>query len=384
MTISRVCYSNRTDVQRSVDFKPGLDANAAIDRALTSAADNIDGQMHRVFYPSNDTRYFDWPNQGGSGGGQYAQPWRLWLNENDLTCMSALVAGGVSIPLSAIFLEPVNNPQKGLPYYTYLELDRSQSYSFGNLSQTPQHSIAITGDPWGYGADADPAGTLAAELDSDDTTLTASDGSEFGPGDLIILGYGRGSAPFPSAYGYAGSIAPYLGERCLVTDVAAVATGLTQSGGGVSTASSGDNALSTTGTGALNAGEVIAMDTEDMLVEQITGVATVRRGFNGTAVQAHSAAAVYAFRQFSVARAQLGTTAASYLATAAIYRHRVPPLVRDLSIAEAANQVLQEAAAYARTVGSGEGAHPAPGISLLDKWDECRTRHGRKGRMRGV
>ena len=103
------------------------------------------------------------------------------------------------------------------------------------------------------------------------------------------------------------------------------------------------------------------MDTEDMLVEQITGgVATVRRAFNGTAVQAHSGAAVYAFRQFSVARAQLGTTAASYLATAAIYRHRVPPLVRDLSIAEAANQVLQEAAAYARTVGRVRVRTPRP------------------------
>jgi hypothetical protein len=93
---------------------------------------------------------------------------------------------------------------------------------------------------------------------------------------------------------------------------------------------------------------------------------------------------VYAFRQFSVLRGQLGTTASTYSNGAAISKHRVPPLVRDLAIAEAANQVLQEGSGYARTVGSGEAAHPAPGISLMDKWDECRTRHGRKVRHRGV
>src|SRR5208282_3149372 len=190
--ISRPCYCNRTDAQRSIDFKDGLDVNAALDRAMQSAADNIDGHMHRVFYPSDDTRYFDWPSQGGSGGGQYAEPWRLWVNENDIVVMTQLVSGGVTIPLSAVFLEPVNNPQKGRPFYTYIELDRSQSWAFGNNAQTPQHSIAM-GCTWGYGADADLAGTLAANVGSSDTTITTSDGSKAGPGDLIILGYGRGS-----------------------------------------------------------------------------------------------------------------------------------------------------------------------------------------------
>jgi hypothetical protein len=85
-----------------------------------------------------------------------------------------------------------------------------------------------------------------------------------------------------------------------------------------------------------------------------------------------------------VARAQLGTSATTYSSGAAVYRHRVPPLVRDLAIAEAAGQVLQEGSGYARTVGSGEAAHPAPGIALIDKWDEARARHGRKARHRGV
>ena len=382
--ISRPCYCNRTDAQRSIDFKDGLDVNTALDRAMQSAADNIDGHMHRVFFPSDDSRFFDWPSQGGSGGGQYAEPWRLWLNENDCVVLTSLVTGGTTIPLNQVYLEPVNNPQKGRPFYTYIELDRSSTAAFGGNSQSPQHAIVLTGT-WGYGADADLAGTLAAGVGSGDTTVTTSDGSRIGPGDLMVLGYGRGSAPYPSAAGYAGSIAPYTGERILVTDVSTVTTGLTQSGSGVTTASNSDQALTWTGSGALNAGEVIVLDQEDMLVEQVVGsVATVRRAWNGTTLAAHSGATIYAFRTFSVTRAQLGTTAAGYSSGANVYKHRVPPLIHDLSIAETTGQVLQEGSGYARTVGSGAEAHPAPGIALMDKWDEAHTRHARKARHRGV
>jgi hypothetical protein len=122
-----------------------------------------------------------------------------------------------------------------------------------------------------------------------------------------------------------------------------------------------------------------------MLVEQVVGgIATVRRSWNGTTLQAHSAAPVYAYRQFSVDRAQLGTTATTGTSGAAVYRHRIPPIVRDLSIAEAAGQLLQEGSGYARTVGSGDSAHAAPGIALADKWAEAHTRYARKLRHRGV
>ena len=382
--INRAAYCNRWEAQRSVDFPPGVDANSAIDRALISTAENVDGQLKRVFYPSDDVRYFDWPNQGASGGGQYADPWRYHLDDNDLACLTTLVAGGVTITLDQVFARPWENPRKGRPYFSFIELDRSTTATFGNNSQTPQYSIAM-GATWGYGADADPAGTLAANVASGDATVTVSDGSKAGPGDLIVLGYGRGTAPFPSSAPHAGAIQPYQGERVLVTDASPVATGLTQSGAGVTTADTSDQTLQWTGTGALNAGEVITLDQEDMLVEKITGtIATVRRAFNGTTLDDHSGAVIYAMRQFSVLRAQLGTAAASYSSGAAVNRHRVPQLVRDLSIAESSNRLLQEGSGYARTVGAGESAHPAPGVALADLWDECKTRHGRKGRSRGV
>lgn len=383
--IVRPAYCNRREAMQALDFSPGIDVNSHVDRALISAAENIDAHMHRVFFPSDDTRFFDWPNQSGTGGGQYADPWKLWFDDNDLVVLTALSTGGQVITLDKVFPRPWSNPRKGLPYFTNIELDRSTNASFGGFAQTPQNAIACAGT-WGYGADADPAGTLAAAVGSTDTAVTVSDGSVAGPGDLIVLGYGRGTAPVPSAQGnHAGDLQPYQGERVLVTDVSAVATGLTQSGSGVTTAEDNDQALEWTGTGALNPGEVITLDSEDMLVEKIVGsVATVRRAFNGSTLASHSDATVYAWRQWQVLRAQLGTTAGTYESGAAVFRHRVPQLIRDLAIAETGNQLMQEGSGYARMVGSGENAHPAPGYSLADKWAEARTAHGRKGRIRGV
>lgn len=384
MSIFRPCLCNRYEPMRALDFPPGIDVISAVDRALGDVSENVEGHLHRVFYPSDDTRYFDWPNQGASGGGQYANPWRYWLDENDLVALTNLVSGGVTLPLNQVFLRPYDNPRKFRPYYTFIELDRSYNVQFGNNAQTPQLSIAMTGT-WGYGADADPAGTLAADVGDSDDTITVSDGSKAGPGDLVILGYGRGSAPFPGSDPHAGAIAPYVGERVLITDVAAVETGLTQSGAGCTTDSDADNALSTTGSGALNPGEVVILDQENMLVEQVVaGVATMRRAFNGTMLASHSGAAVYALRQWSVLRAQLGTIAVTASQGDPVSRHRVPSLVRSLAIAEVENTLLQEGTGYARTVGSGDAVRAAPGIGLADKWAECRTRHGRKARHRGV
>lgn len=380
MTVTRMTYCSRQTAMRAVDFRDGIDQDDAADRAIETASTNIDRQLHRVFYPFDGTRYFDWPNQGGSGGGQYAYPWRLWLDQNDLVVLTGFVTGGVTIPLNQILLEPVNDG----PPYEYLELDRSSTAAFGGNAATPQHSIVPTGT-WGYGADADQVAALAGNVLAGDAAITVTDGSKTGVGDLLVLGYGRGAAPFPLALGYAGAIAPYQGERILVTDVAAAATGLTQSGAGCSTISDADKALATTGTGSLNAGEVIVLDSEQMLVEMVVaGVATVRRAWNGTALAAHSGATVYAMRSLSVTRAMYGTTARTGSTDDPVFKHRVPSLIRDLGVAEAVNQVLQEGSGYARTIGSGADAHPAPGADLASKWEEAMVAHGRKARIRAV
>jgi hypothetical protein len=384
VTITRACYCNRATAMRAVDFKDGIDQNDAADRAIETASTNIDRQLHRVFYPRDTTYWFDWPNQGGSGGGQYAMPWRLWLDQYDCIVLTAMVTGGVTIPLNQVFLEPVNAITDGRPG-EYIELDRSSTAAFGGNSVTPQHSIALTGT-WGYTAAADTAGTLAAAVTTTgQATVTVSDGSQAGPGDLLILGYGQGAAPYPAAAGYAGALAPYTGERVLVTAAAAADTGLAISTG-IETASASDQALTTSGSGTLNVGEVLTVDSEQMLIEMIVGsVTTVRRAWNGTTLATHSASAeIYAQRLLTVARGMYGTTAATYSNGAAVYRQRIPSLIRDLAIAETVNQILQEGSGYARMVGSGADAHPAPGADLASKWEEAMVAHGRKARTRAV
>jgi hypothetical protein len=377
MALNRPAYCNRDDVKRALDIE-GITAtsNGRIDRALGTVADTIEAQMHRVFYPLNASRFFNWPNY------QYAYPWTLWLEQWDLVCATAIESPrGTALALNLVFLEPVNR-KPGFPFES-LELDRSTNVGWG-MGPTPQHSIYITGT-WGFGADTDPAGTLTASIASGDATLNVSDSSLSGVGDVLVLDPGTAAAPFPTFPGTAGAVGAPTGERVLVTGQSAITTGLTQSGAGCSTASSDDNTLATTGSGTLNPGEVIILDAERMLIQEVIGgVATVKRAWDGTYLASHSGATVNAYRQLTVLRGQLGTTAASHSNAATVARHRVPNLIRDLSIAECLNQVLQEGSGYARTVGSGETAMPAPGMGLAEKWDEARATYGRKARKMAV
>ena len=374
MAISRPCLCSREDVKRALD-QEGITAtsNDRIDRALQTVADTVEGQMHRVFYPLDTSRYFDWPNA------QYAAPWKLWFGQWDLVAATSVQSpAGTSLLLYQLFLEPVNR-KPGFPF-EWLESDRSTNAAWG-IGPTPQHSILIAGT-WGFSADTDSAGTLASSAGSSDATITVSDSSLSGVGDLLVLEPGTASAPYPSYPGTAGAVGAPTGERVLITGRSTATTGLTQSGAGCSSASSEDNTLATTGSGSLNAGEVIVLDAERMLIQEIIGAnAIVKRAWDGTYLAAHSSATVYADRTLNVLRGQLGTTAASHSSSAAVGRHRVPSLIRDLSIAECLNQVLQEGSGYARTVGQGETAMPAPGIGLAEKWDEARTTYGRKARM---
>ena len=380
MTVYEPCYASREDAQRAIDFKDGIDADVTrkTDRAIQSSSRDIEGHLHRLFYPWDGVKWWDWPAY------HYTSPWSLYLDRNDLLCLTAFSSGGVSIPLNTCFLRPANK-RPGFPY-TKIELDRSTSSTFGGNSSTPQNAIQMTGT-WGFTADADPAGTLTASTGSSGNPILISDASQVGVGDLLILGYGRGTAPFPGdTLGHAGLIQPYIGERVLVSDRSAADTGLAQSGSGCSTASTADFQLQWTGTGtAPSQGEVLLLDSEQMLVQFVVGsVATVERAWNGTALTAHSSAEIYAYRSLSVQRGFLGTTAASWPEGTAVYRHRVPQMVRDLAIGESVNRILQETSGYSRMVGSGDAARPASGMALADLWEECRTEYGRQARSRAI
>jgi hypothetical protein len=382
VTVFEPCYCSREDTMRSVDFKDGITTEiiGRVDRANQSTARDIEGELHRLFYPDDRVIWKDFPND------QYTSPWKLYLDNTgeEMVCLTSLSSGGIPIGLDQCFLRP-QNPRRGFPY-TRIELDRSSGATFGGQSATPQNAIKATGT-CGFTADADPAGQLAAPAGGSDTTILISNAALMGVGDLLILGYGRGDAPFPDdPLGHAGTIQPYTGERVLVSDRQAADTGLAQSGGGCGTASVADAQLVWTGTGTAPAqGEVLLLDSEQMLVQFVTGaVATVERAWNGTVLQEHSSAEIWAYRSLSVQRGFLGTAAAAWDSGTPVYRHRVPSLIRDLGIAESSNRVLQETSGYARTVGSAETAMPAPGAALADLWDEARTAYGRMARSRTV
>ncbi|NUR03069.1 MAG: hypothetical protein HOY79_43140 [Streptomyces sp.] len=355
MPVTEPCYCTREQVKRATDFKETARSDAQIDRAIQAAARTIEGELHRVFYPTDATRYFDWPNF------QYAYPWRVWFDQWELAAIpTSVTSGGVTIPLTACYFEPVNSG----PPYRYLELRRDQPYSFG-VGSTPQRDIAITGT-WGYTVDTAPAGQLAAAVSSTtSTTVTVSDGSLVGIGDLLIVD----------------------AERMLVSGRATADTGQTIVAG-ATTANPGDNAITVPDGTQLHVDEVLQVDSERMLTLDVTGnVATVKRAWDGTVLATHATGAhVYAFRTLTVLRGQLGTIAATHSNAAAASTHRVPSLVRDWAVAEASNQVLQEIGGYARVARtSSGGSKPASApIALDDLRDRACTRYGRKARIRVV
>lgn len=358
MTITRPTYATREDVKAAADFKLTARNNTQVDEAIEAASESIDGQVHRVFYPMDDTRYVDWPNF------QYAYPWRIWLDAAELADTTVNVpvvtSGGNVIPAGDILW---GNPRYSPPF-TYFELSRATSASFGQGS-TPQRDVAITGT-FGYWLKYAPAGTLtAAVADTTSTSIAVSNSAAAGVGDSILID----------------------AERMLVTDKAMVSTGLTQQGSGVSTKDTSDVALDLgTGGGALVfVGETLLLDSERMLVVDIAGdTATVKRAWDGTVLATHTGATIYAPRSWTVQRAALGTLAATHADSAVIKRFVVPGLVKSLAVGEALVEVRQKVGAYAGSQGTGDSKQTGIGKGLDDIRTRCTQRYGRTGRSRAV
>lgn len=350
--MSRVCYCSREDVQRSPDFKDSAGFAGRIDRAIQSVSDIIEDHLHRTFYPADTTYKFDWP-------GGYSAPWRLWLNQWDLLALTQVQSPqGTTIPLASVIPRPVNR-KPGRPY-RYIELDRSAS-AFFNAGSTPQLAIWVTGT-WGFCNDTDAAGTLTAAVSSAGaTSIAVSDASKMGVGNLLVIGT----------------------ERLLVTGRTFADTSV--SFGGVQTADDSDQIVSVPDATLFAIGEELRIDSERLLITDIMGnFLIVTRGWNGSLLGAHTGGTIYAARSLTVARGQYGSTAATHLQNDAVTRHRVPPGIRDLAIAESINRVLQETGGYSRTTGEADAQQSAPGDGLAGLWDEAMTSYGRKARSRAV
>jgi hypothetical protein len=343
----------REDIKSALDSKDTARNNAQIDRANASATDAVEGLLHRSFVPWTGTRYFRWPNT------QRSRSWRLRLNADELISITALTAGGVTIASTDYFLEPANDG----PPYTSIELDLSSSATFGGGS-THQRNIAVTG-VFGYSATEDTAGALAEALDSSETGVDVTGAA------AVAIGV--------------GSILKVDSERMIVTERGWLTTSQTVQTSALTALANNVTVNVTTGS-AYVTGEVILIDSEKMLIVDIAGNAlTVKRAWDGSVLAAHNTGVtIYGARTLTVTRGALGTTAAAHDTAAAITKHVVPGLVRDLAIAEAVVRLQQEGAAYARVVGSGDNQRESSGRGLKDIRDAAYAAYGRKARHRAV
>jgi hypothetical protein len=368
--ITQPVLCTREEVIAALDFAtPWRIAQA--DRAVIGAAGAVHGLCKRKFYPTDATRYFDWPNY------QFTYPWKIYLDENELAGPATQVITGTNqptptvIPISAVNFEPVNYG----PPYSWIELRRDQSVSFG-ANTTPQRDTAITG-PFGYWLETDTAGQLAAPITTtSQAQIQVTDGS-------MLTGL------------CVGDIALTGAERLIISDKLPLDTADTVSGSGCTTLSFTDNQLTPSG-GTFLPGEVLLVDSEQMLVEYVLGsVVVVKRGWAATALATHvTGSKIYAYRLCNVTRGDLGTAAATHTSGTALAKYRIPALARQLAVAEALNTLQQETAGYARKVPSTDtlyeaGAGPrgvrgkdwsADGLSDLRL--RCYTELGRKARQR--
>lgn len=350
--MARPWYTTREEVKAELDVRETARSNTRVDRAIEAACETVEGDLHRVFYPELDTRYFDWP------GPQYARPWRLWLDANEVISVTSLASGGTTIAASDYFLEP----NAYGPPYDRIEVDLDSSAAFGG-GDTHQRDITVTG-LFGYRNEESTLGATAEALDDSETSVDVDGATSAAVG--------------------VGSLLRVDTERMIVTGRAQLDTG--QNLGGNLTASNSNVSVSVASGAAFAVDEVILIDSEKMRIDDISGnTLTVTRPWDGTTLAAHTAGAdIYAPRTLTVQRGGLGTTAATHLTAATIYRWNPPAAVRQLTLAEALNDLLQGRAGYARTAGTGESEREMTGRGLEKLRQRVYVSHGRKARTRAV
>lgn len=355
MTITQPCYCTREQVKGALEVLESARANQIVDRAIESARDAVEALTRRRFTPWEGTRYFPWPWH------DYGTPWVLWLNADELVSVTTLTSGGVTIGAADYFLEPANDG----PPYRRVEADLSSASAFSG-GDTHQRAIAITG-VFGYRDDAETVGTLSGALAASATASPALTWNDA----LANVGV--------------GTLLKVDAERMLVTGRTMEDTTQNVGGSGL-TAANNNVALTVTSGAAFHIDETLLIESERMRVVDIAGnVLTVRRAQDGSVLAAHAAGVdIYALTGVTVARAQRGTSLAAHDSGATVTRHVVPALVRDLAIAYAQTQVMQEGAGYARVAGSGDNQREMIGRGLAVMEQETVERHGRQILVRAV
>jgi flagellar basal body rod protein FlgG len=338
-------YTTREDVASSQDIKATAYAARDIDSAIQSGARAVDALVHRVLYPWQGTRYFDFPN-GDSPS------YRIRFGEFDLLSSTAIVNGdGTTIAGGNTFLKPQSGPP-----YTSIEVNRG-SVSYFTAGSTNQRAVAITG-LWAVSNVEAIAGTVTEPLDTTETGVDSSAMPYVGVGSLIRVD----------------------AERMLVTGKSWLTTGQTAT----LAASNAAQTLAVADSTAFVIGDLLLIEAERVAVLDIAGnTLIVRRAQDGSPLAAHAGATIYAQRSLTVERGAAGTTAATHLTSAPAYVWQPPPLAAELNRAYAINNLLQRQSGYARIEGENRsGEKPGRGITQLE--EDVRSALGKMMRHRAV
>lgn len=355
-TSRRAVYCTREQVMRAADIKAAAYLSSEVDRAVASAAEDVDTLCQRgdpgraAFIPWVGTREFDWPTANNDNS------WRFWLDQHSLLSASAVVSGGVTIT-SDVLLEPARSG----PPYSALTVNRDSASVLMVNDAAGQRSLAVTG-VWCSAPDTErtsTAWTLSSSI-ADSVTTSATIKAPFGVGSVLRID----------------------SERVIVTDRAW--TDSTQTGTLASSMTA--QSLAVSSGGAFLAGEEIIMDAERLFIRDVVGnTLIVQRAVGGSVLAAHTSAPIYFSRTATIERGALGTTAASHSGGAQIYIAQVPAILEQLAIAYALDQRAQESSGYTRTVGTGESERQATGAGIRDLENRVKeSAYARKIRFRAV
>lgn len=335
-----IAYCTRAQVQDALAQADTFRSNARIDAAIRSGARQVHAVTNRKFYPTTCTRYPEIHRVAGPV---------LWLDTDWLEMCSVAsftVDGVVYVEGTDFFLRPDSGP----PYTSLKLFNTGSAAAFSSLDR----AMVLTGEQGGSNTTR-AAGALAGAITSSAATLTVTDSTLVGVGDLLTIGSERINVIGDS---YATTTATLTGNP---------------------TASMADRSIGVSDGTLIHAGERIMVGSERMFVESIAGnTLTVRRAESGSQLAAHSASdAVYAPRTFVVERGIAGTTAASHSDAATIAANDPPGLVKEANLAYALVDLEQSKAAYGRVIGSGDSQRESAGRGLDRIVNDLISAHGR-------
>lgn len=320
----------------TADVADSAHMSALVARQLDAAADAVEGLTKRVFYPTVETRYFEWPQD------QFAPTRRLYLGKHEVVAVPSDVVTGIGNPGKTIDPTFVTvTPTEDGPPYSAVVLDDHSPHVF-EQGTTREKSIGIT-STYGYRIDETTVATTASTLAG--SLVTVSSAAQIGTGTLLRVGTER-LIVIARSWVDTGNLEPVT----LAKDKADTTVTVT------------------TGTG-YEAGEELLIDAERVLILAVTGnTLLVRRAVGGSPLAAHTDVfTLWAQRQLTVARGQLGTTILDQAATGVVVRKFLyPGLVTQLFVAEAVVGLQQSRAGWARMAGTGDHAMETVGRGLKD------------------